>query len=86
MGGVATYCLAGHVTLTGYLGQLDVRSFRQFLQSWALNIMQSCIADDINNNYRNNVSRIWQRILIYFHQIANHFAFSIYIKLIYIYI
>ena len=39
-------------------------------RSW---IMQSCIADNINNNDRNNVSPIWRRILIYFRQIANRF-------------
>ena len=38
--------------------------------------MQSCIADNINNNDRNNVSPIWQRVLIYFRQIANRFVYG----------
>ena len=38
--------------------------------------MQSCIADNINNNDRYNVSPIWRRGLIYFRQIENRFAYG----------
>ena len=39
-------------------------------------IMQSCFADNINNNDKYNVSPIWRRLLIFFRQIENRFAYG----------
>jgi len=39
--------------------------------------MQSCTTDNINDNDQNNVSLIWRRVLFYFRQIANHFAYGV---------
>ena len=38
--------------------------------------MQSSTADNVNNKDQNNVSPIWQRVLFYFRQIANRFAYG----------
>ena len=39
-------------------------------------IMQSCTADNFSNNDQDNVSPIWRRVLFYFCQIANRFAYD----------
>ena len=36
--------------------------------------MQSCAADNVTNNHKNKVLPLWRNVLIYFRQIANHFA------------
>ena len=40
---------AGDVTLTVYLGQFDVRSFKQYYGG-RQEIMQTCTADNVTNN------------------------------------